>query len=89
MIRTSDPLVPNQLRYQAALHPDEPRILTPLFLTIGRWQHRKATRGLASVGLSWLAANELRAHPLSDNSLSAGFPPKLSPGASRSPVGVS
>jgi hypothetical protein len=26
-IRTFDPLVPNQMRYQAALHPDKPSIL--------------------------------------------------------------
>lgn len=26
-IRTPDPLVPNQMRYQAALHADKPRIV--------------------------------------------------------------
>ena len=29
-IRTPDPLLPKQLRYQAALHPERPRILIVL-----------------------------------------------------------
>ncbi len=34
-IRTFDPLVPNQMRYQAALRPDKSYILQRLFMRSG------------------------------------------------------
>ena len=48
-IRTFDPLIPNQMRYQAALRSAEPCILAAL-LPCGQSQHAAATTGAKQAG---------------------------------------
>ena len=59
-IRTFDPLVPNQMRYQAALRPDKPAILTRTIGQAQRFRYCVPPNRISASATPWFF--QLRSH---------------------------